>query len=184
MKKFSNITGQKVGEEPKVEIKQLNEEELFKSKLMSLMDQILSIRTYGPVDRYQRAGLIKVAGKEMLVEAILDLLSEKSVKDQTKVLEGLKSELRDWEVIDAKIESLNKEKTLLSNRNKFKSLLESYTDNDLLLKVVENDVDKIKKEKTLTDYIQLTTESKLDSKTKIELVNIYSNRLNQLRDSE
>jgi hypothetical protein len=148
------------------------------------MDQILSIRTYGPVDRYQRAGLIKVAGKEMLVEAILDLLSEKSVKDQTKVLEGLKSELRDWEVIDAKIESLNKEKTLLSNRNKFKSLLESYTDNDLLLKVVENDVDKIKKEKTLTDYIQLTTESKLDSKTKIELVNIYSNRLNQLRDSE
>jgi hypothetical protein len=184
IKKFSNITGQKVGEEPKVEIKQLNEEELFKSKLMGLMDQILSIRTYGPVDRYQRAGLIKVAGKEMLVEAILDLLSEKSVKDQTKVLEGLKSELRDWEVIDAKIESLNKEKTLLSNRNKFKSLLESYTDNDLLLKVVENDVDKIKKEKTLTDYIQLTTESKLDSKTKIELVNIYSNRLNQLRDSE
>jgi hypothetical protein len=184
IKKFSNITDQKVGEEPKVEIKQLNEEELFKSKLMGLMDQILSIRTYGPVDRYQRAGLIKVAGKEMLVEAILDLLSEKSVKDQTKVLEGLKSELRDWEVIDAKIESLNKEKTLLSNRNKFKSLLESYTDNDLLLKVVENDVDKIKKEKTLTDYIQLTTESKLDSKTKIELVNIYSNRLNQLRDSE
>jgi hypothetical protein len=183
IKKFSNITDQKVGEEPKVEIKQLNEEELFKSKLMGLMDQILSIRTYGPVDRYQRAGLIKVAGKEMLVEAILDLLSEKSVKDQTKVLEGLKSELRDWEVIDAKIESLNKEKTLLSNRNKFKSLLESYTDNDLLLKVVENDVDKIKKEKTLTDYIQLTTESKLDSKTKIELVNIYSNRLNQLRDS-
>jgi hypothetical protein len=184
IKKFSNITDQKVGEEPKVEIKQLNEEELFKSKLMGLMNQILSIRTYGPVDRYQRAGLIKVAGKEMLVEAILDLLSEKSVKDQTKVLEGLKSELRDWEVIDAKIESLNKEKTLLSNRNKFKSLLESYTDNDLLLKVVENDVDKIKKEKTLTDYIQLTTESKLDSKTKIELVNIYSNRLNQLRDSE
>ena len=38
MKKFSNITGQKVGEEPKKEIKQVNEEDLFKSKLMTLMD--------------------------------------------------------------------------------------------------------------------------------------------------
>jgi hypothetical protein len=184
MKKFSNITGQKVNEEPKVEVKQLNEEDLFKSKLMGLMDHILSVKTYGPVDRYQRAGLIKIAGKEMLVEAILDLLSEKSIKEQTKILEGLKSEIRDWEVIDTKIESLNKQKTSLSSRNKFKSLLENYTETDLLLKVVENDVTKIKKEKTLVDYIQLTNESNLDSKTKNELVKIYSDRLNQLKDSE
>jgi hypothetical protein len=33
MKKFSNITGQKVTEEPKKEVKQFNEEELFKIKL-------------------------------------------------------------------------------------------------------------------------------------------------------
>jgi hypothetical protein len=184
IKKFSNITGQKVNEEPKVEVKQVNEEDLFKSKLIGLMDHILSVRTYGPVDRYQRAGLIKIAGKEMLVEAILDLLSEKSIKEQTKVLEGLKSEIRDWEVIDTKIESLNKERTLLSNRNKFKSLLENYTDGDLLLTVVQKDITKINKERTLVDYIQLTTESKLDSKTKTDLVKIYSDRLNQLKDSE
>jgi hypothetical protein len=184
MKKFSKITKQDISEEPKVEVKQLNEEELFKAKLINLMDQILSVRTYGPVDRHQRAGLIKIGGKEMLVEAILDLLTEKSIKEQTKVLEGLKSEIRDWEVIDAKINSLNKDRVSLSNKNKFKNLLENYTENDLLVKVVENDIEKISKEKTLADYIQLTTESKLNESTKIKLIKIYSERLNQLRPTE
>lgn len=180
MKKFSKITNQQVSEEPKVEVKQLNEEDLFKAKLMNLMDHILSVRTYGPVDRHQRAGLIKIAGKEMLVEAILDLLTEKSAKDQTKVLEGLKSEIRDWQVIDAKIDNINKERVSLANRNKFKNLLENYTEEDLLIKVVEKDIDKITKEKTLNDYITLTSESKLNNSTKSELIEIYSNRLNQL----
>lgn len=110
MKKFRNITGQKVTEEPKKEVKQLNEEELFKLKLVSLMDSILSIRTYGPVDKHQRPGLIKIAGKEMLVEAILDLLTEKSSKEQTKLLESLKTEMGNWEVIDSKIDFINREK--------------------------------------------------------------------------
>jgi len=184
MKKFSKITKQNISEEPKVEVKQLNEEELFKAKLMNLMDQILAVRTYGPVDRHQRAGLIKISGKEMLVEAILDLLTEKSTKEQTKILESLKSEIKDWEAIDAKIESINQERVSLSNRNKFKSLLESYTEDDLLVKVVENDVDKISKEKTLNDYIKLTKESKLNKSTKDLLVNIYSNRLNQIISAE
>lgn len=184
MKKFSNITGQKVGEEPKKEIKQVNEEDLFKSKLMTLMDKILSVRTYGPVDRYQRAGLIKIAGKEMLIEAIIDLLSEKSIKEQTKILEGLKSEVKDWEAIDTKIDSLNKEKIKLSNKIKFKKLLETYSDNELLIKVVEKDVEKIKKEKTLKDYIELTNESNLDSSTKSELLKLYSNRINKLSSVE
>lgn len=180
MKKFSKISGQKISEEPKVEVKQLNEEELFKAKLMNLMDQILSVRMYGPVDRHQRAGLVKVAGKEMLVEAILDLLTEKSVEEQTKVLEGLKSESKDWQSIDAKIDALNKERVSVSNRNKFRSLLENYTQEDLLVKVVENDVNKIDKKKTLTDYIELTKESNLSHSTKSELLIIYSNRLNQM----
>jgi hypothetical protein len=179
MKKFSNITGQKVNEEPKKEVKQLNEEDLFKAKLLQIMDQVLSIRTYGPVDRHQRAGLIKIAGKEMLVEAILDLLSEKTIKEQTKLLEGLKTEIGDWEAIDSKIDSLNKEKTLISNRNKFNNLLENYT-NETLIEKAESTVKKITKEKTLKDYIQLTLESKLDNETKSSLVKIYSDRLNQL----
>jgi hypothetical protein len=179
MKKFSNITGQKVTEEPKKEVKQLNEEELFKLKLVSLMDSILSIRTYGPIDKHQRAGLIKIAGKEMLVEAIIDLLTEKSSKEQTKLLESLKTEVGNWEVIDSKIDFINREKALYKSRQRFNTLLEKY-DSDSLLEKVKLDINKITKHRTLRDYIQLTLESKLDSEFKHELVKIYTDRLNQL----
>lgn len=179
MKKFSNITGQKVTEEPKKEVKQLNEEELFKLKLVSLMDSILSIRTYGPVDKHQRAGLIKIAGKEMLVEAILDLLTEKSSKEQTKLLESLKTEMGNWEVIDSKIDFINREKALYKSRQRFTTLLEKY-DSESLIEKVKLDINKITKQRTLRDYIQLTSESKLESEIKNSLIKIYSDRLNQL----
>jgi len=178
MKKFSKITGEKVNEEPKAkEVKGLNEEEIFKSKLIDLMDNILTIRTYGPVDRYQRAGTIKIGGKEMLVEAILDLLSDKSKKESTKILESLKSEIGDWSVIDSKIESLNSEKPLLKNKVKFQSMLESYGEDSLLIKV-QKDIDKISNKKTLKDYIELTNESNLSNDLKDKLINLYSTRYN------
>jgi hypothetical protein len=178
MKKFSNITKQKVNEEPKTkEVKVLNEEEIFKSKLIDLMDNILTIRTYGPVDRYQRAGSIKIGGKEMLVEAILDLLSDNNKKEGTKLLEGLKSEIGDWNVIDSKIEELNSESPHFKNKVKFKSMLESYEGESLLIKV-QKDIDKISNKKTLKDYIELTKESNLSGDLKDKLINLYLTRSN------
>ena len=91
MKKFSNISGSKVSEEPKVEVKQLNEEDMFKAKVLNLMDQLLSVRTYGPIDRYLRAGSIKIAGKEMFLEALMDALKGKSLKEETKILDSTSS---------------------------------------------------------------------------------------------
>lgn len=179
MKKFSNITGQKVTEEPKKEVKQLNEEELFKIKLLSLMDSFLTIRMYGPVDNHQRAGLIKISGKELVVEAILDLLTEKSSKEQTKLLESLKNEVGNWEVIDSKIDFINREKALFKSRKRFNTLLENYT-NESLIEKVQLDINKITKQRTLRDYIQLTQESKLSNEIKTNLVKIYTDRLNQL----
>jgi hypothetical protein len=179
MKKFSNITGQKVTEEPKKEVKQFNEEELFKIKLLSLMDSFLTVRMYGPVDNHQRAGLIKISGKELVVEAILDLLTEKSSKEQTKLLESLKNEVGDWEVIDSKIDFINREKALFKSRKRFNTLLENYEDESLIEKV-QLDINKITKQRTLRDYIQLTQESKLDNDIKNNLVKIYTDRLNQL----
>ena len=79
------------------------------------------------------------------------------------------------------IESLDKEKTLISNRNKFKKLLEKYQDSEFLIEKVKSNVEKIKSEKTLIDYIQLTTESNLDTSTKTQLVKIYSDRLNNFQ---
>jgi hypothetical protein len=179
MKKFSNITGQKVTEEPKKEVKQLNEEELFKIKLLSLMDSFLTVRMYGPVDNHQRAGLIKISGKELVVEAILDLLTEKSSKEQTKLLESLKNEVGNWEVIDSKIDFINREKALFKSRKRFNTLLENYT-NESLIEKVQLDINKITKQRTLRDYIQLTQESKLSNEIKTNLVKIYTDRLNQL----
>lgn len=155
MKKFSNITNQKVGQEPKIEVK-LNEEDLFKVKILNLMDQLLTIRTYGPVDKHQRAGLIKIAGKEMFLEALLGLFSDKTLKEQSKLLESLKSEVRDWEMIDVKISDVNtkiskvREKNeLLSHKKNLISLYNKYSDDkELLIQMVEKACDKIKSSET------------------------------------
>lgn len=139
MKKFSNITGQKVGEEPKRESRPINEEEIFKSKVMTLMDDFLTIRTYGPVDRYLRAGSIKVAGKEEFLEALMSLMSEKSVKDQSKLLEGLKGEISDWKAIDDRkvsLESSIRPNIDSADRKKISSLIESYGSDEGTLDMV------------------------------------------------
>lgn len=139
MKKFSNITGQKVGEEPKREARPVNEEDIFRHKVMCLMEDFLTIRTYGPVDRYLRAGCIKVEGKEDFLEALMSLMSEKSVKDQSKLLEGLKGEISDWKAIDGKKSSLAaslKSPIDIAERRKISSLLESYGSDEGTLEMV------------------------------------------------
>ena len=152
MKKFSNISGYKVSEEPKEksEVK-INEEEMFRGKILNLMDQLLSIRTYGPVDRYQRAGNIKIAGKEMFLEALMDLLKDKSSKDEKKILESLKSQIKDWEAIDSKIDEVEKriaesevKDKMISHRNKLESLYKNYgQDEEMLMTMVEESCKKI-----------------------------------------
>jgi hypothetical protein len=153
MKKFSNISKVKVSEEPKVEVKQLNEEEMFKSKVMNLMEQLLSIRTYGPVDRYLRAGTIKVVGKEMFLEALMDLLKDKSSKDEKQILEALKGSVSDWEAIDSKISEVeqkiaeNKDKDkMIPHRNKLQSLYNNYgQDEEMFMNMVQESCNKITK---------------------------------------
>jgi len=148
-------------------------------RVLNLMDQYLTVTTFGPVDRYLRAGNIKISGRELLAEALIDLLNSGKEEEQIKVLESLKSEIRDWQVIDEKIQSIKKEKTLISNRNKFNSMLNKY-DSESLIEFTKESVNKIKDKKTLTDYNNLTLESKLSSETKSKLIEIYSERLNQL----
>jgi len=156
MKKFSNISNVKVSEEPKVEFKQLNEEEMFKAKVMNLMEQLLSVRTYGPVDRYLRAGNIKVAGKEMFLEALMDLLKDKSSKEEKKILESLKAEVSNWEVIDSKIDEVNqkiaesKEKDkMIPHKNKLKSLYNNYgQDEEMFMNMVQESCNKITNSET------------------------------------
>ena len=151
MKKFSNISNVKVSEEPKVEVKQLNEEEMFKAKVMNLMEQLLSVRTYGPVDRYLRAGNIKVAGKEMFLEALMDLLKDKSSKEEKKILESLKGAVSNWEAIDSKIDEVNQKiaenqekDKMIPHRNKLQSLYNNYgQDEEMFMNMVQESCNKI-----------------------------------------
>jgi hypothetical protein len=151
MKKFSKISNVKVSEEPKVENNQINEEDQFKGKVLNLMDQLLSIRTYGPVDRYLRAGSIKISGKEMFLEALLDLLKDKSSKEEKRILESLKSKIKDWEAIDSKIDEIEQRlieyesrSNMITHKNKLKSIYNNYgQDEEMLMNMVDEACNKI-----------------------------------------
>jgi len=186
MKKFSKITNQKVNEEPKLDSRKIDESDIIKYKMIDLMNKYLSVTTYGPVINYDVAGTIKISGKEMLAEAISDMLIELSNNDKTKLLESLKTEVRDWEVIDNKIESLNVEKVSLPNKNKINKFIEMYKDDeDFLLTLSESKISKVNNVKTIIDYTKIIKENKnLNDKTKSKLVEIYSNRIKQIESGE
>jgi hypothetical protein len=180
MKKFSKLTNQKVNEEPKLDTK-IDEAQVLKYKMMDLMNRFLSLRTYGSVDNRFLSGKVKIEGKEMLAEALFDLFSDKSSMEQAKVLEGLKSKINDWETIDKEIEEFNKKTPLFKNKMKLKSILERWSsDSDTLSIYLESNIVKIDSIDTLNDYISIVSESNLNEDLKLNLVNKYSDRINQL----
>lgn len=148
MKKFSNITKQEVNQEPKIDSK-VNEQDVFKHQVLKLMDDFLKVQLYGPITRYHVAGSMKVAGKEIFLEALMSLLKQRLVDDKVKLLENLKYEIKDWSVIDSLkdeilIESVLDEKTL-RQRERIKSLYNLYKDDkDLLIAQFEKASNKIK----------------------------------------
>jgi hypothetical protein len=150
MKKFSNITNQKVGVE-NTDQNKLTETDIFKYKVSCLMDDLLKVEMYGPVTRYSVAGTMKVAGKEMFVDALLDMLNEFSTNDKIKMLEGLKSKSKDWELIDESIDEMNlvlekiSDGKLIKYREFIKSFYKRYkNDKQLLIKELEKNINKLK----------------------------------------
>lgn len=180
MKKFSNITNQTVGQEPKVDTTKIDETKVFKVRVMNLMEQFLSIQTYGPVDRYLRAGSITIKGKELFAEALLSLLDEKTIKEQTKLLEGLKSELRDWETLDNKIDDLNSKMIGDNFKTNYKvnQLLEKYgEDEEMLISVIEEQSKRVSDVELLQSYKESFSSVKLTPDTLKRISDIYSERI-------
>lgn len=177
MKKFSNITGQKVSEKPKV-VEQVDERKVLKVKMMKLMEQLLSVQTYGPVDRYLRAGAITIKGQELLAEALMQLLDEGSIKEQTKLLESLKAEVKDWQAIDTKIEELNNNKTNYKVNNKVNILLEKY-DSETLVEVLKEKVKSINDISLLEEYIKSFNQTSVDIN---EVSNIINERIKEIKN--
>lgn len=178
MKKFSKITNQKINEEPKVD-KKIDEAEEFKFKMIDLMEKFLKVQAYGPVDNRYLAGKVKIEGKQVLAEALLDLFSDLSNKKQKAILESLKSDIKDWNVIDSKIDSISKDDVSLTNKLKFQRMLERYDDESILL-FTENNIEKITDKKTLNEYSLLIEKSNLKQETKQNIINIYNYRIDEL----
>lgn len=178
MKKFSNITNQTIGQEPKVDTTKIDETTVFKVRVMNLMEQFLSIQTYGPVDRYLRSGSITIKGKELFAEALLSLLDEKTIKEQTKLLEGLKSELRDWETLDSKIDDINSKTSDFKVSHKVGQLLEKYGDDEeMLIRVVEEQSKRVSDVELLQSYKDTFSSVKLTTDTLERISEIYSQRI-------
>lgn len=179
MKKFSTSTGEKINEDPKVEIKKTNEEGNFKANVMNLLNQNLKITTYGPIDRYLRAGNIKISGKEMFLEALLDLIEEDSNKKVKGILESLKSKIRDWETIDEAIENINSEnrKEDLKNFNKVISIYKKWgSDTKLCKEMYQKHIDGIKTPENAWNKYLITEKISLDNNYPTELFKYVSEK--------
>jgi vacuolar-type H+-ATPase subunit E/Vma4 len=144
---------------------------------MKLMEQLLSVQTYGPVDRYLRAGAITIKGQELLAEALMQLLDEGSIKEQTKLLESLKAEVKDWQAIDTKIEELDNNKTNYKVNNKVNILLEKY-DSETLVEVLKEKVKSINDISLLEEYIKSFNQTSVDIN---KVSNIINERIKEIK---
>jgi hypothetical protein len=172
MKKFSKITNQVIKEQPKENVK-VDESSILKAKMITMMNELLKIQSYGSVDNRFLSGSVKIEGKEMLAEALFDLISDISSKSSVKLLEGLKNKIHDWETLDSEISYLRKEDILLNSRFKFNKILEKYEDEGILLTYLESTIPKIKDEKTLSDYKKLVKESNISQETKNRIIELF-----------
>ena len=162
MKKFSKITNQTVGEQKSLE-KKITEVDIMRAKIYNLMENYLRVQMDGPVDKYQRAGLVKVAGKELFLEALLSMFEEYSTTKNIKLLESMKSETSDWKLLDDKIENLNlqletiKEGKLIPHKEKIKSIITKSKDKKVIFEQIDNSISKISNPQTALLRAQAAT---------------------------
>jgi hypothetical protein len=150
MDKFSKISGNKVSELPAmVTDKDKVKLEALKAGINSLIDNFLTLRYYGSAGRNIMENTVKIGGKELFIEALIDFMNDKSIEDQIKTLESLKADTRDWQVIDNKINelfnSIDENKKFNENKkqiSKIKTLLDTYGDDDRFQQILENLVHK------------------------------------------
>lgn len=132
MKKFSKISNSPVGVADDKKIDKVNESDLFKARILRLMDDTLKVQMYGPVTRYHVAGTMKVVGKELFLEALMDVIKESSIKFDEKKLNELINE-------SSSSGKISRSKEFL------KSLYKRYkNDISLLMTMVERNIRSIK----------------------------------------
>ena len=155
MKKFSNISGFKPGEEPKQVERTYTEEELTKIAILSILEKSLRVGIYGNINPVI-SGSLKVEGMDYAAGLIANLLKSDELKEQIKVLQSVKESSTDWKSIDSKIDeltsSINEEATqgqLLKAEDEIKALLKSADKKDDILEFAKIKSERIKNGKRL-----------------------------------
>jgi hypothetical protein len=175
MNKFSNISGQKVNELPKL-IKSPVEMELeqLKYSLMTILDNTLTIRSYGSARRNILEDTVKIAGKELFIEALIDFMADKNYKEQVKLLEDMKGSTKDWQAIDEKINEIHGKiqnvrnlKTNINQVKKIKMFLETYGTDERFESLLESYVSKLTDGKEAYTISNLVKEMMKNSKFSI-----------------
>lgn len=136
MEKFSKMTGQSIPQEPTIEITKEEKEYLdMKYSILNLLDNFLSIRSYGNPRQELVGGNLQIDGKEMFAEALIDLVKGESKKENIKVLESMRAETGDWFVLDKKINELSSSLKSMTDkadsvrRTNIRNFLETYSEN-------------------------------------------------------
>jgi hypothetical protein len=150
MDKFSKISGSKVGEVQKIVTdKEKIQLDALKASISRMIDENLILRFYGSARRNILEDTVKIGGKELFIEALIDFMTDKSIQDQIKTLESLKGDTRDWQVIDNKINelhlSIEDNKRFNENKkqiSKIKTLLDTYGDDERFPQFLESLVKK------------------------------------------
>lgn len=178
MKKFSNITNQKVGQEP-VKKETINEEDLIRTQIISLMDNYLKVQPYGPTNRYTQNSTFKITGREIFVEAILALLNNENGKSNVKLLESLKYNIKDWDFIDSKIEE-NKINEYFKYKYRIKKIFDIYEhDEGLLMEILKIKIEKIKDKYILETYSTYIKNSSINTSDKEEIIEMINGKINK-----
>lgn len=181
MDKFSNISGSKVGDLPKIVTdKDKLQLDAFKASISRMIDEHLILRFYGSARRNILENTVKIGGKELFIEALIDFMNDKSIQDQIKTLESLKGDTRDWQVVDNKINELN---SLVQENNKFnqnkkqinriKVLLDTYGDDERFPQFLES---LVKKSATSEEAL-LMAETASKMKSNFKYLNYSKNQL-------
>lgn len=133
MKKFSNISGEKVSVEPKVENKDLMPIEILKERLLTLMDELLTVRSYGSARAELLNNSLSISGKEDLANAILDLVGDQNLRVKIDAMESLRNNSRDQLILDKKINEYSQKienKKVLSKNSSTVSKIVRFVDNN------------------------------------------------------
>jgi hypothetical protein len=109
MKKFSTIAKVEVGQEPKPikEVQETTDSDTLRFAISNMIDEFLTIGFDGPYTTEYFQQTSKIEGREIFIEALLNALKDKDIQKEIKVLESLKSSVRDHQAIDEKIDTLH-----------------------------------------------------------------------------